>query len=268
MIVMTAMSCRVLTLAPHSWTVKKNPNFFGELEYLFRQAKEIRKNQGVLEQLPRKSHEGISMELQEKVRSFYESDEVSQMCPGKKDYVSVKNDKGDRVKMQKRLLFANLKKNYVLFKKEHDDKLGFSTFCRLRPKWCVMAGRSGTYSVCVCTIHQNVKLMLSAISVKIHYKDLLQMCVCNISNKECMIGHCSSCLGTNQLKTFIINSLLEKYNDDDSICYMQWENTDCCYLIDHELNFEDFIDKFIKKLVNLMSHHYIAEHQSIFFKSC
>ena len=93
------------------------------------------------------------------------------------------------------------------------------------------------------------------------------MCVCNISNKECMIGRCSSCPGTNQLKTFIINSLLEKYNDDDSICYMQWENTDRCYLIEHELDFEDFIDEFIKNLANLMSHHYIVEHQFIFFLS-
>ena len=49
---------------------------------------------------------------------------------------------------------------------------------------------------------------------------------------------------------------------------MHWENTDHCYLIDHELNSEDFVDEFIKKLVNLMSHHYIAKHQSIFFKSC
>lgn len=48
---------------------------------------------------------------------------------------------------------------------------------------------------------------------------------------------------------------------------MQWENTDRCYLIGQELGFEDFMDELIKKLVNLLSHHYIVEHQSIFFKS-
>ena len=74
----------------------------------------------------------------------------------------------------------------------------------------------------------------------------MQVCVCNISNKECMIGHCSSCPGASQLKTLIIVLLLERYNDD-WICYMQWENTDCCYLIEHELDFEDFIDEFMKK---------------------
>ena len=86
--------------------------------------------------------------------------------------------------------------------------------------------------------------------------------------RKCTIVHCSSYLGTNQLKGLIINSFLERYSDDDSICYMQWDNTDCCYLIEHELDFEDFIDEFITKFVNLMPHHYIAEHPSIFFKSC
>ena len=43
-------------------------------------------------------------------------------------------------------------------------KIGLSKFAELRPKECVLAGASGTHNVCVCTIHQNVKLMLSAIS--------------------------------------------------------------------------------------------------------
>ena len=154
-----------------------------------------------------------------------------------------------------------------MFEKEHNDKRRFSTFCQLRSRWCVMAGKSGTHLVCVCTIQQNVKLMLLPISVKIHHKDLLQICVCNISNKEYMIGHCSFSPRTDQLKTFIISSLLERYNDDDSICYMQWENIDCYYLFEHELEFKDSINELIKKLINLMSHHYIAKHWSIFFKS-
>lgn len=46
----------------------------------------------------------------------------------------MKNDEGDRVKMQKRLLLANLKEIYASFKKEHDDKLGFSTFLSTKAK--------------------------------------------------------------------------------------------------------------------------------------
>ena len=51
-----------------------------------------------------------------------------------------------------------------LFKEKHPlVKIGFSKFCSLRPKWCVIAGSSGTHSVCVCTIHQNTILLVDAL---------------------------------------------------------------------------------------------------------
>ena len=43
-----------------------------------------------------------------------------------------------------------------------DEKIGFSQVCELRPKWCVSAGTSGIRAVCVCTIHQNIVLLLHA----------------------------------------------------------------------------------------------------------
>ena len=56
---------------------------------------------------------------------------------------------------------SNLKEMYQLFKEKYPDKrIGFSKFADVRPKHCVLAGASGTYSVCVCTIHQTVKLMM------------------------------------------------------------------------------------------------------------
>ena len=94
------------------------------------------------------------------VQEFYECDEVSRIMPGKKDFVSVRQGDG-RVHMQKRLVLSNLKEVYQLFKQKYPTKsIGFSKFAELRPKNCVLAGASGTHSVCVCTIHQNVKLMM------------------------------------------------------------------------------------------------------------
>ena len=49
----------------------------------------------------------------------------------------------------------------------------------------------------------------------------------------------------------ITTSLLERYNGDSYIFYMQCDNTDCCCLIEHEPDFADladFIVEFIKKL--------------------
>ena len=35
-----------------------------------------------------------------------------------------------------------------------------SKFCALKPKWCVLAGSKMTHSVCVCSVHQNVVLLV------------------------------------------------------------------------------------------------------------
>ena len=43
--------------------------------------------------------------------------------------------------------------------------MGFSKFTELRPPYCVLAGASGTHCVCVCTIHQNVKLLFESIKL-------------------------------------------------------------------------------------------------------
>ena len=68
----------------------------------------------------------------------------------------------------------------------------------------------------------------------------------------------------------LIIRLLERRNGDSSIFYMQWYNSDYCSLIEQEpdfADFADFIEDFIKKLFRLISHHYIAEQQPIFFMS-
>ena len=36
----------------------------------------------------------------------------------------------------------------------------FFKFCELRSKWCILAGSSRTLSVCVCTYHQSIELLL------------------------------------------------------------------------------------------------------------
>lgn len=63
-------------------------------------------------------------------------------------------DAGGRRHIQKRLVLCNLKELYQNFKDKHPSlKIGFSKFAELRPRYCVLAGASGTHSVCVCTIH-------------------------------------------------------------------------------------------------------------------
>ena len=68
-----------------------------------------------------------------------------------KMFVSVRLTNGDKVKMQKQLVIANVKEIYSTFKELHTvSKVGFSAFATLRPQWCLLAGSSGTHFVCVC----------------------------------------------------------------------------------------------------------------------
>ena len=62
----------------------------------------------------------ISEELKTTVKTFYESDEISRLCPGKKDF-----------QVQKHLILCNLKEAFLKFKQEQLNTIGFSSFCSL-----------------------------------------------------------------------------------------------------------------------------------------
>ncbi len=102
--------------------------------------------------------------------------------PGMKDYITVHMDDG-KVKKQKWLLLCNLNElceRWTSERAAENSKIGFSTFVLLRPKWCVLAGASGTHSVCVCVHHQNPKLKYEIFNgTNNKYSDLMAMGVCN-----------------------------------------------------------------------------------------
>ena len=66
----------------------------------------------------------------ELVKDFLNSDDVSRMMPGKKDYVTIRNKEG-KIQVQKRLVFANLKEIYQLAylkKNSQHSKMVFQNF--------------------------------------------------------------------------------------------------------------------------------------------
>ena len=61
--------------------------------------------------------------------------------------------------IQKPPVLGDLRGVHCEFKEKIPDcKTGVLKFAELRRKHCVLAGTSGTHSVCVCTMYQNVKL--------------------------------------------------------------------------------------------------------------
>ena len=103
-------------------------------------------------------------------------------------------------------------------------KLGLSKFSTFRPKWCELAGSSGTHSVYVCGIHYNAILLFDAINWDITYKDLISKIVCHSTRKECVMHRCDSCPGRAGLKQFLDEQLCDvdsesefHYNQLDTI---------------------------------------------------
>ena len=101
--------------------------------------------------------------------------------------------------------------------------MGFSKFAELRPKHCTLAGASGTHTVCVCTIHQNVKLMilaaklpdLTAHSLSLQtYHHCLAHIMCNPPQPICYFGDCNSCPGITKLNAYLLKVLDENMIDN------------------------------------------------------
>ena len=129
-----------------------------------RKAKELVKKKGILSSPDPKPGRTLPQPTVDLVISFYEN-EISRIMPGRKDFVTVRK-LDQRIQVQKRLVLCNLRELCRMFKDRYSDEtIGFSKFACLRPKHCILAGASGTHSVCVCTIHQNVKLMMLGVKL-------------------------------------------------------------------------------------------------------
>ena len=80
---------QILTVLPRSWITQKVQEEFGASNNMVCKAKELVKQKGVLS-TPNPIHgHTLAVETSNLVQSSYESDQVSQKMPGRKDYVSV-----------------------------------------------------------------------------------------------------------------------------------------------------------------------------------
>ena len=71
---------------------------------------------------------------------------------------------------------CNLQELYTAFKEKHPNvNIGFSKFCALRLKWCVLDGSKMTHSVYVYGAHQNVALLVDAMDWNVTHKDMIKL---------------------------------------------------------------------------------------------
>lgn len=181
----------------------------------------------------------------------------------------------EKVQVQKRLVLANLQEIYQLLKQKFtENKIGFSKFCDLRPKNCILALKSGTHAVCVCTLHQNTKLMMNG--SKIHnfklnddevvlksYHSYLAKIMCNPHFQHCYTSVCKECPGVTKLKEQL-NSKFH-YEMIDEVTYKKWLTVDRCLMETVVKGTDDFVDEFLETLVKLKSHSFIANQQKEYY---
>ncbi len=229
--------------------------------FLARSARKLRSDKGILSMPDPKRLQGLPKHTLDLIELFYNDDEYSRLMPGKKDCVSISRN----MHRQKRLILCNLKELFNEFKAKFPEvKVGFSKFASLRPKWCVLPGAAGTHSVCVCTIHQNMKLLLAPIGIT--YKELIQYVVCDPENRECMVQRCPKCPeNSNDLRKYLLE-FLEDYDEDDKIDFKQWTTTDRANLINHQESLLDYIELVVSQLQKLTAHSYIAKSQTKYLK--
>lgn len=177
------------------------------------------------------------------MKNYYSNDENVYTCPGKKDYISVKDETGKKIFVQKKLLLYTVNDLYLKFKEEYkgNEKVpSFSHFFSLKPPECIHAGDPGSLNICICAQHENINLKLYALSRKLKSRDLIVGAVCNVDAENCMIGMCDKCPGEKG-----VSNLLEKIIDEldielreGKIKYKNWKdkgNENKCNKLDSKI---------------------------------
>ena len=262
----------LLTLIPGSWSRRKIMEKFSVSARMVTQSRQLRESKGLLASPDQKPGRALPVQTVQMVRDFYQSDEIGRVMPGKKDCISTKNEDGSKVCIQKRLLLANLKEIYELFKEKNPDvKIGFSKFAELRPKNCILVGPKGTHTVCVCLIHQNVKLMIENGNLRkltnwaiADYRKCLNLMMYIEPTANCYFGKCFKCPGVKKVED-ILEAAFEEHVVE-FLTFRQWMSVDRCNLELITKPANEFIEIFSEKLLTLRPHHYVAKQQSLFLK--
>lgn len=185
---------QILTTIPQHWTIAKMRKEFEVSRRMASKAKKLRKESGHGSRPNKKAGRKLSNTTVSAVKLFYLSDDNSRVMPGMKDYISIVKD-GKRSQKQKRLLLFNLIDLHKQFNEKFPEMpICLAKFRQLRPQECILAGKSGTHNVCVCKIHQNMKLKIRGLMQELKikganftdtYQDLIKNSVCENPSSNC-----------------------------------------------------------------------------------
>ena len=147
---------------------------------------------------------GLSQETVDKVKDFYQKEDVSLFMPGKQNVLRIRDKNGKR-KEQKRILTMTINEAYEIFMSEQTEKItGKGKFAELRPTEVLLSSQMPR-NVCGCIYHTNIKLLK-----EMHRKypehftpygeEFIKACICDPTSKSCMSSNCQLCKDKFQMK--------------------------------------------------------------------
>lgn len=227
-------------------------------------------NKGILSSNSQKSprsNDGIP-DIEKKVIAFYNQDGISSQAPGKRDFKSLQDDKGQKVHVQKRYMLMKVEEAFAVFIEKHgNDVIGKSKFYDLRPK-NIFTYKNTPHNVCVCVIHANFMFLVNALKDFFqdpghNHKSLLQSLCCDIKSEKCMTNQCKICYND-------VSVLFKPdCNMEQNTKYKKWAKSDGGILKVVEIEnvpLRELVKGLNKSLPNFKTHTHTKNQQLEYFE--
>ena len=169
----------------------------------------------------------LSTDTKKCVVEFYNNSDILWQAPGRKDRVIIRETiEGERRTVEE---YPSL-------------KVGLTKFCEWRPAHVKLFDQI-PHQVCVCSYHENVRLLLVALkehtTLNTDFSAFIGQVTCDPSAKVCMSGKCSKCANA-----------INKYdpaNRSHPVRYQQWQSIhNCVEKVDKMGTVGDCFDELLK----------------------
>lgn len=212
----------------------------------------------------KKKQKQCFVETTEIVKSFFELESVSRQLPGVKDFITLKDELGNKTKIQKRVMLMTVAEAYEAFKKLNPErKISSSKFHSLRPAHVIIASKA-PHNVCCCIYCKNMDFIVDSLSPHLQQiqttSDLTMKLVCCTDNYECMASKCKSCLNFESN----LDKILLPHDDQTTVKLSQWEKVDnFVQIVQRTEKLDDVKKLLLTKFGQFKLHKFVAKTQFV-----
>ena len=200
-------------------------------------------------------------EKTEKVKLFYESEQISYQMPGRKDTIKIINSSNEKVSVQKKYMLMTVDKAYQIFKEQHPlINIGLSSFYKLKPPHILFISKI-PHDFCCCIYCQNFELLFSALKPcldpEVKSADIIiEKLTCG-NNFACFANKCNQC------KNLGISTLINTSQKPGK--WLKWlkQGNFIQKNVIHYQSISELVSEFSKVLPSYKLHKFLVKTQHI-----